>query len=136
MIGVSLIVIAIVGYFYCKKRIEVWDRHAEKSKKTVEEFTRYESESKSESELELIRNTRKLAQDGMYNAEANSRLLKTFMYVCMGLIVLGILFTGLEVRSSQEKDTITKEEKEWLEDNLGDGKYEEIQDAIDDYKNR
>lgn len=136
MIGVSLIVIAIVGYFYCKKKIEFWDRHAEESKKHVEKLTRFESESKSESELKSIRNSRKLAQDTMDYAESYSRLLKTFMYACMGLIVLGILCTGLEVSSSQEKNNITKEEEEWLEDNLGDGKYEEIQDAIDDYKNR
>lgn len=134
MIGVALIVMSIVGFFTCKKRIAFWDGHIEKFKKTLEELAQLES--KPGSDLEIIRRTRKSAQNSINDLKKYNKILKIFMYTCIVMIVLGIFCTGLEVISYQKEDKITKKEKEWLENNLGDGKYEEIQDAIDDYKNK
>lgn len=50
-----------------------------------------------------------------------------------GLIWLMILFSGGS--SSSEWDKLSDEEKEWYEDNYGDGKMEDINEAIEDYKN-
>ena len=69
---------------------------------------------------------------------------KTFCGALIFLIVFGLVgffivaslgsgntsYSG----SSSGWDSLTDEEKEWYEDNYGDGQYEAIRDAIDNYK--
>lgn len=52
------------------------------------------------------------------------------------LIIVAIIFLmNIDWSGSQSKwDSLSDEEKEWYKDNYGDGQYDDIKDAIDEYK--
>ena len=63
-------------------------------------------------------------------------IVKIFIIVCM-VILLFFFIGSLDNSSSADNwNQLTEEEKEWYKDNYGDGKMEEINDAIDDYRNK
>ncbi len=79
--------------------------------------------------------------------KANGKTLemKTFFtkgYIIVTVVgiacIIGFLVCLPNVNVSSEKsnrwDSLTKEEKQWYEDNYGDGQYEKYKDAIDSYK--
>lgn len=84
--------------------------------------------------------------------KTNLNIFKTFndkdeLKGFIGMIIMTIvLFVGFyfsftnsslfEDNTPSKWDSLTKEEKQWYKDNYGGGKGQEIQDAIDKYKNK
>ena len=62
---------------------------------------------------------------------------KMFLIIMVIGLVFFIIGGGMDVLfpNTETKTEKEKQEEEWLEENFGDGKGQEIQDAIDDYKN-
>lgn len=119
MAGIALILISIAGILTCKKRMADCDKSIKECKELLGKPGLYKHIPRKINDLEKSQKT-----------------CRIITYALIAMIALGVFATVIEMSSSQEKDKITKEEKEWLENNLGDGKYDEIQDAIDDYKNK
>ena len=70
------------------------------------------------------------------NGDLKYNIVKIFIIVCM-VILLFFFIGSLDNSSSADNwNQLTEEEKEWYKDNYGDGKMEEINDAIDDYRNK
>ena len=68
-------------------------------------------------------------QDKLKIIDYPIRIIFAIIALCM------VMALGAEPSSSSEWDKLSDEEKEWYEDNYGDGKMEDINEAIEDYKN-
>lgn len=59
----------------------------------------------------------------------------TIIVVVIVLIIAIAISNKMNSGTTDRWDNLTDEEQEWYEDNYGDGKMDDINDAIDDYKN-
>lgn len=59
-------------------------------------------------------------------------IIEVAIIIALGIIALNLFF---EPQPKSRWDSLSDEEQEWYEDNYGDGKMDDINDAIDDYNN-
>ena len=72
--------------------------------------------------------------------EFRSTLIASIVFTAVGIIILLIFsfslmgIDGCSTQSNNEYDNLTDEEKQWYQDNYGNGQYDKYKDAIDEYK--
>ena len=62
--------------------------------------------------------------------------LGTVIVVVLVIIIAIVISNKMNSGTTEKWDRLSDEEKEWYEDNYGDGKMDDINEAIDDYENQ
>lgn len=71
--------------------------------------------------------------DKMKSITEVNRIIKAILLVVSLVMFLGFSSSEPSKNDTNKWDKLTDEEKQWYIDNYGDGQYDEIQDAIEDY---